>query len=196
MLAMIPVTDLRAGRAFQINGTPYQVTNYLHVKVGRGNATIKVTSRNLKTGSIEEKTFNSGATVEPISTLKKKMQFLYKTPLAASFMDPQTFEQIDVKTQILGKTLNFLKEGELADLLIWSKDDQEVLSVELPPKIALEVKDTPPGVKGNSASNVYKDAILENGLTVKVPLFIKPGEKVLVDTRSGEYIERASKLKP
>lgn len=188
---MIPVTELRNGKTFQINGVPYQVTKYQHLKVGRGNATIKVTSRNLKSGGVEEKTFNSGSTVEPISTFKKKMQFLYKTPSVASFMNPQTFEQIEVKNQIIGGAFNYLKEGELADLLIWSKDDQEVLSVELPPKIALVVKDTPPGVKGNSASNVYKDATLENGLRVKVPLFIKPGEKVLVDTRTGEYVERA-----
>jgi elongation factor P len=163
--------------------------------MGRGGAVVKVTVRNLETGSIEEKGFSSNISFEEVYTQKRKLQFLYKDTSMAVFMDPQTYEQVEIPLTILKDQLLFLKEGESADVLFWSfgsaqdKDDR-VLSIELPPKIVLTVTQTDPGVKGNSATNIYKPAVLENGLKIKVPLFIKEGEKVRVDTRTGEYIER------
>ncbi|MBI2007206.1 MAG: hypothetical protein HYS83_00655 [Candidatus Blackburnbacteria bacterium] len=105
-------------------------------------------------------------------------------------MDPKSYEQVEVKKGILGTQLAFLKEGQEADVLFW---EDEALDIDLPPKVVLAVTETAPGVKGNSATNIYKSAVLENGLQVKVPLFIKVQDKVKVDTRTGEYVERVSK---
>ncbi len=186
---MIPVTELRSGATFEISGTPYQVTKYEHVKVGRGNATIRITGRNLRTGGSEEKTFNSGATVEPILTTKRQLQYLYADSANAFFMDPKTYEQVEVGKKVLGEAVSFLQEGQAVSVLFWEDD---ALSVDIPPSVVLKVSETGPGVKGNSATNIYKPATLENGLAVKVPLFINIGDKVKVDTRTGEYAERVS----
>lgn len=186
---MIPVTELRAGATFEISGTPYQVTKYEHVKVGRGNATIKITARNLRTGTVEQMSFNSGAAVEPILTTKRQLQYLYTDSNNAFFMDPKTFEQVEMEKKILGSAVSFLQEGQAVSVLFWA-DKAEALSVDIPPSVILKVSETGPGVKGNSATNIYKPATLENGLTVKVPLFINLGDKIKVDTRTGEYVER------
>ena len=193
---MIPVTDLRKGATFEINGVPYIVLEYNHIKMGRGGATIRITTRNLESGAVEEKTFNNGGTVSGISTRKRKLQYLYSADSAA-FMDPQSFEQIEIPLKVLGTDIQYLKEGSTADVLFWSfgdaqdKDDRP-LGVDLPPNVTLTVKECDPGVKGNSASNFYKPATLENGLNVKVPLFIKAGDKIRVDTRTTMYVERVS----
>lgn len=192
---MIPVTDLRKGVTFEINGAPYIVLEYSHVKMGRGGATIRVTTRNLVSGAVEEKTFNNGASVEPVHTTKRKLQYLYSGD-TASFMDTQTYEQIEIDKKVLGSDLNYLKEGQTVDVLFWSFDgaqdkDDKPLGVELPPNLTLAVTQCDPGVRGNSATNIYKPATLENGLQVKVPLFIKVGDKIRVDTRTGQYVERA-----
>lgn len=189
---MIPVTDLRNGTTFKQDGTPFVVLKYAHIKMGRGSATIRVTVRNMRTSSVEEKTFNSGGTVEPIVTTKRQLQYLYTDSSNTVFMDPKTFEQMEVAKNILGERAHFLREGQVVDVLFWSQEDSSAaLDVSLPPNVVLSVVQTDPGLKGNSATNVYKPATLENGLTVKVPLFIKIGDKVKVDTRSGEYVERA-----
>ena len=149
---------------------------------------MKLSVRNLSTGGLEQKTLSSSVKVEEIETVKKRMQFLYGDSSVASFMDPGTYEQIEIPLEVLGEAINFIKEGEEVDVLFW---DEKALSVDIPPKVTLEVSETPPGVKGDTASNVYKPAVLENGLKVKVPLFIKTGDKIRVDTRTGEYVERA-----
>lgn len=190
---MIPVTDLRNGTTFEQDGTPFIVLKYAHIKMGRGSATIRVTVRNMRTDSVEEKTFNSGATVESIVTIKRALQYLYTDSNNTIFMDPKTYEQVEIAKNILGERQHFLREGQGADVLFWSQEGQDIpLDVALPPNVVLKVSQTDPGLRGNSATNVYKPATLENGLTVKVPLFVKIGDKVKVDTRSGEYIERAS----
>lgn len=186
---MIPVTDLRAGATFQIDNTPYIVVKYTHVKMGRGNATIRVSCRNLRSGSIEEKTFTSGATVEAITTAKRGLQYLYFDANNVVFMDPKTYEQVEIAKRILGEQINFLREGQEVNVLFW---EDQALGVDLPPSVVLKVTETDPGLRGNSATNVYKPAVLENGLQVKVPLFIKIGDRVKVDTQSGEYTERVS----
>lgn len=186
---MIPVTDLRKGTTFEINGVPYVVLEYNHIKMGRGGATIRVSTKNLKDGSVEEKTFNNGASVEPITTIKKKLQFLYGGVLSM-FMDPRSFEQVEISKDVIGKDIDYLKEGQIIDVLFW---DEKPLGVELPPNVILIVSEADPGVKGNSATNIYKSVKLENGLTVKAPLFIKVGDKIRVDTRTGAYVERVAK---
>src|SRR3990167_5385105 len=184
---MIPVTELRSGAAFKDPQGLWEVVSYKHTKMGRGSATIKVKARNLSTGTLVEKTFTSGQRVEDIDITKKKGQFLYVDKETIAFMDPVTFEQFSLpKTVAVGK-VNFLKEGETYDLAV---AEDQVLSVTIPKLIVLKVTETGPGVKGDSVSAVTKDAVLENGLRVKVPLFINIGDKLKIDTRNGEYVER------
>ncbi len=193
---MISATDLKNGTAFLHYGKPYQVVKYNLIKLGRGSAYVKIMARNLESGGTEEISYQSNASVEDANTYKRKLQYLYKDGANAYFMDPRTFEQIEIPLKVLGDQVLFIKEGAESTVFFWSLDsardkDDKVLSVEIPPKVVLEVRETDPGVKGNSATNIYKPAILENGMKVKVPLFINIGDKIRVDTRTSEYIERA-----
>lgn len=183
---MISVTDLRSGAIFEEQGQIYQVLSYEHIKMGRGSANIKVKVKNLRSGSTTDKSFINGAKVNNIQVAKKDLQYLYKDSDFAYFMDPFTFEQINISLQKL-EGLEFLKEGENFSIS-FLKD--EPLSLNLPPKMDLKVLETGPSTKGNSATNVYKDAILENGLKTKVPLFIKNGDSIRIDTRTGEYTQK------
>lgn len=185
---MINVTDLRAGTTFQVNGVPYIVVKYTHTKLGRGGANVRVQAKNLKTGAIEEKAFMSGGKVEEAPTFKRPMQYLYLDGEKGVFMDPTSFEQIEIPQRVIKEQIRFLKDGETVDILFFN---QIPLSIELPPKVKLLVRETGPGVRGNSATNIWKPATLENGLVVKVPLFVEVGDKIIVDTRVGEYVERA-----
>jgi elongation factor P len=184
---MISVTELRAGTVFEDQGNTYQVISYEHIKMGRGSATIRVKVKNIKTGNSLEKSFINGTKVKPVSVNKRDLQYLYKDDTNAYFMDPKTFEQISVSLELADGHI-FLKEGESFNL---SFLEDEPLSLNLPPKMEFKIEDTGPSVKGNSSTNVFKDAILENGFKTKVPLFINIGDKVIVDTRTGAYTERA-----
>lgn len=184
---MVSVTDLRNGSTFEDQGQIFQVLTYEHIKMGRGSATIRVKVKNLRTGSTTEKTFISGARVGEAPLQKVKAQYLYQDSEGFHFMDNQTFEQFTLSRQKVGDQAKFLKEGMEIAILLY---EDEQLSLDLPLKMAFKVAETGPGVRGDSATNVYKDAILENGLKIKVPLFIKNGDSVVVDTRTGEYLER------
>lgn len=185
---MISVTNLKSGTIFESEGQLYKVLSYEHIKMGRGSANIRVRVNNVRTGATVEKSFINGAKVNDVIVSKKDLQFLYKDNDSAYFMEPSTFEQIAVPLKTIGGDLYYLKEGENFNV---SFLEDEALSLNLPPKIEFVVKETAPGVKGNSATNVFKEAILENGMNVKVPLFIKNGDKIRVDTRTGSYTERA-----
>lgn len=184
---MLDATSLKNGKTFVTDGKPYVVVKYEHQKIGRGGASVKLSVRNLENGKLEEKTLNSTVKVEEITTTKKAMQYLFKDSTGATFMDPQTYEQIQISLQLIKEQLSFIKEGETVNILFW---DDRALSVELPPKVILKVVDTAPGAKGNSATNIYKPAICDNDFSTKVPLFIKIGDRIRVDTKSGEYVER------
>lgn len=186
---MIVVTELRAGTIFEENGNLLQVFSYEHIKIGRGSANIKVKVKNLRTGATTEKSFINGAKVNDVVVLKRDLQYLYKDLDNAYFMNSQTFEQVEIPLKLMGDDAYYLKEGDSFNI---SFLDKEALSVNLPPKMVFEVSETALGVKGNSATNVFKDAVLENGLRVKVPLFIKTGDKVRIDTRTGAYTQKAS----
>lgn len=184
---MIFVNDLRAGATFEEDGQIFKVLNFEHIKMGRGSANIKVKVKNLRNGSTTEKGYTSGAMVSDIALDKKDLQFLYKDSGSVYFMDPRTFEQRIVPLKnLLG--VEFLKEGETVTLQFYN---DEGLDLILPPKVTLKVSVTDPGVKGNSASNVYKDAKLSNGMSIRVPLFINTGDSIIVDTRDGSYTKRA-----
>lgn len=181
------VTELRNGAVFKEGGQLLQVLTYEHNKMGRGSGTIRLKVRNLKTGSTVEKSFMTGARVDEANVEKKKAQFLYQEADNFAFMDPVSFEQFSLSAQILGETAKYLKDGLEVNLII---ADEEALGIELPITLVYTIEETGPGERGNTVSNVYKDATLDNGLLVKVPMFMKVGEKVKVDTRTGHYVER------
>lgn len=184
---MISVTELRAGTIFEDKGQVYKVLSYQHIKMGRGSANIKVKVKNVKSGSTTEKSFINGSRVNNMQVFKKDLQFLYKDEANAYFMNPTTFEQVNIPLAVLEGYI-FLKEGGLFSV---SFLQDEPLELNLPPKMDLMVSETGPSEKGNSVSNIYKDATLENGFKTKVPLFINIGDKVRVDTRTGAYSEKA-----
>ncbi len=184
---MISVNDLRAGTTFQEDGNIFKVLSFEHIKMGRGSANIKVKVVNLRSGSTTEKGYTNGGSVQDIELDKREYQFLYKDSDNAFFMDPRNFEQKTVPLKNLSGA-QFLKEGETVSLQFFN---DEALDLILPPKVTLKVVETDPGIRGNSASNMYKDAQLENGITTRVPLFINVGDSVLIDTRDSTYTKRA-----
>lgn len=183
---MIGVTELRSGTIFEDQGQLYQVLSYEHIKMGRGSANIKVKVRNIRSGSTTEKSFINGARVNNVSVFKKEMQFLYKDDSFLYFMDQKSFEQTQLTIKKFPDYV-YLKEGEV---FVISFLGDEPLSLLLPPKMEFEIAETGPSLRGNSATNIYKDAILKNGLKIKVPLFIDTGDKVRIDTRTNSYSEK------
>lgn len=184
---MIPVTSLRPGVTFEEHGNIFEVLTYNNMHLRKTSSVVQVKVRNLKSGATTEKSFGSNGEVNPVRIEKKEFQYLYKDPQSSYFMDPKTFEQICLSNKNLSGC-EYLKEGENATI---SFHKDEALSMILPPKVKLKVTDTNPGVKGNSATNVFKDAKLETGLKTKVPLFINIGDEIIVDTRDGSYTNRA-----
>jgi elongation factor P len=185
---MISVTELRAGTTYEEDGQYLVVISYEHIKMGRGSANIKVKVKNIKTGATVEKSYINGAKVKQASVLKKEMQYLYKDDQDVYFMDQETYEQVSVSLDLVPEHL-FLKEGETFSV---SFLEGKPISVLFPPKMVFKVAETAPGAKGNSATNVFKDATLENGVKTKVPLFINIGDMIKVDTRTGSYTEKAT----
>lgn len=181
------VNDLRNGTVFKEGGELLQVLSYDHVKMGRGSGNVKVKVKNLKTGSITEKSFMTGARVEEVNVSKLKAQYLYLDGESYNFMDLNSFEQFPLSKLILGEQVKYLKEGMELNLIVSS---EEALGIELPNSLVYIISETGPSEKGNTVSNVYKEATLDNGLVVKVPMFMRIGEKVKVDTRTGEYVGR------
>lgn len=186
---MISVTELRAGTVFEEAGNLYVVLSYEHIKMGRGSANIKVKVKNVRQGSTTEKGFTNGARVNNVSVFKRDVQYLYSDAELAYFMDPNTFEQIPVPLTLIGVDTAYLKEGENYNVSFLG---EEILALNLPPKMDFTVKEADPGVKGNTASNIYKDAVLDNGLKARVPLFIKAGDRVRIDTRTGDYSQKVT----
>lgn len=185
---MIEATSLKNGTTFFLNGNPYKVVKYSLSKIARGGGTVKLSVRNLENGQLEQKTLSSNTKVDEITTTKKSLQYLFKDGNTATFMDPKSFEQVEVPLGIIKNEIRFIKEGENVDVLFLN---EKALSIEIAAKVTLEVFETTPGVKGNTATNVFKPAKFENGLEIKVPMFIKKGDKVRLDTRTSKYVERA-----
>lgn len=184
---MIPVTELRSGATFELDGEPYIVVNYHHTKLGRGNATIRVKIRHLINGSVIEKSFVSGTRVSPVQTRQVPLQYLYKDGDDYFFMDKRTFEQYTLSDDLLGEKAIYLKEGEDARVLFW---EEKPLGIEIPNSLVYTVVEAPPGVKGDTVSGSLKQVTLGNGIVAKVPLFIREGDKIKIDTRTGAYVER------
>jgi len=185
---MISVTDLRAGTVFSDKEEYFQVLSYEHIKMGRGSGTVKVKVRNLDSRATFEKSFITGAKVQEAQLSRKKAQFLYTDSQGCHLMDMGNFDQFVVESKVIQNTSKFLKEG--MEVILLSVEGKPI-SLELPKILEYKVNQTGGSARGNTVGASYKDAVLENGLTVKVPLFIKTGEVIRVDTRSGEYVERA-----
>jgi elongation factor P len=181
-------SDLKTGKIFRYNNQPYLVVKYEHTKTARGGATVKVKSKNLISGSVLEVGYGAGDTVEDADVFRKTMQFLYKDNLGYYFMDPVSYEQITLSSALADEKGRYLKDGEDAVVVYF---EETPISLEISNSKAFEVTYTEPGFKGNTVTNAFKDATLENGLVVKVPMFIKIGDKVKVDTGSGAYISKA-----
>jgi elongation factor P len=164
------------------------VQEFQHVKPGKGGAFVRTKLKNYRTGAVLDRTFRADEKV-PLAVIdKREMQFLYREGSDYVFMDNETYEQMHVPSENVGNAVNYLKEGDSAVLPTY-KD--EIIGVDLPASVELEVSDTEPGIQGDRVSGARKPATLETGLVVQVPLFINPGERIKVDTRSGEYLSRA-----
>ncbi|MEK7063871.1 MAG: elongation factor P [Patescibacteria group bacterium] len=186
---MIDVNKLKVGVTFTEDKAPWRVLKYDFIKMGRGGATIKVKARNLFSGSIVTKSFQSGNRVEDISLEKKHLQYLYRDEDKAYFMDPISFEQTEILLPVLGGDASYLIEGEKAWVLFWG---EKILGVEIPAAVVMEVTEAEHWEKGDSVSNLTMPVAVASGLTVMVPLFIKKGDKVKINTEEGTYIGRVN----
>ncbi|HIS17496.1 MAG TPA: elongation factor P [Candidatus Coprovivens excrementavium] len=188
MNGLININDIKNGMTIIYDGKLYLVQSFLHVKPGKGAAFMKVKMRNLRTGTIIEETINSNVKVEKAHVDKKKMSYIYNSGTGYVFMDNETYEQIEITEDKLADTKKFLKENLEVQIDFYQG---EIIGVTLPEKIEYEVVETTEAVKGNTTNNAQKDATLENGYVVKVPLFITQGEKIIVSTIDGKYSSRA-----
>lgn len=186
---MANTSDFKNGLVINHNGVLYSIVEFQHVKPGKGPAFVRTKLRNLKTGKILPNTFTSGVKIDIQRVERRSYQFLYSDGDDMHFMNNETFEQTFLDRSIIGSPADFLKEGQNVEILVHA-ETEEPLTVDLPPYVELEITYTEPGERGNTATNTFKDATLETGATVKVPLFINTGEKIKVDTRDGSYSER------
>ena len=184
---MINVNDFKTGLTINYDGNIYQVLDFNHVKPGKGAAIVKAKLKNLRTGSIAEYSFGAGTKVPTAHINKQLMQYLYSTGSTYSFMNMETYEQIDIDESSISNEVKFLKEGLEVYVTFF---EAEMLGLELPEKIDYKITSTEPAIKGNTATNATKDAIIETGLLVKVPLFIDEGEEIIVSTKDGKYVSR------
>jgi elongation factor P len=185
---MVNVNDIKNGMTIIYEDQLFIVLDFGHVKPGKGAAFVKTKLKNLRTGSIVEKTFNSSTKVEKAMIEKQSMQYLYANGDDFNFMNMDSFEQIDLTNDQIGDDAKYLKEGISVFITFFQG---EMLGMELPDKIEYVVDKTEPAVKGNTTNNALKDAYMDNGLKVKVPLFISEGEKVVISTKDGKYDSRA-----
>ena len=184
---MISSNDFRTGVTVELDGSVWRVVEFLHVKPGKGSAFVRTKLKNVQTGSTVEKTFRAGETVPQANLEKRTMQHTYKDGDEFVFMDMETYEETRMNGENLGDRTNFLKEEMEVNVIFW---DEKVLEIELPTSVTLEITDTDPGVKGDTATGGTKPATVETGAQVMVPLFISIGEKIKVDTRDGSYLGR------
>ena len=185
---MISAGDFRNGLCFEMDDQVYQVVEFQHVKPGKGAAFVRTKYKNVKTGSVVERSFNPNEKFEQAQLTRQDMQFIYADGDLYYFMDQETYEQTPIHQDKIGDGIKFLKEEMVCKVVSYKGD---IFQVELPITVVLEITECEPGVKGDTANNASKYATLETGAVVKVPLFVNHGEKIKVDTRTGEYLERA-----
>jgi elongation factor P len=185
---MLSTNEFRTGATVTIDGDAWQVVEFQHVKPGKGAAFVRAKLRNLCNGAVVERTFNAGEKFPKAHIERKDMEYLYETDGNHVFMDTENFEQSELMQESLGDALNFLKENMRVTVMFYQG---KVLGIELPNVVELKVAETDPGIRGDTATGGTKPATLETGYIVKVPLFIEAGDVLRVDTRTGDYVERA-----
>ena len=186
---MATTNDLKNGIVLNLDGQLWTVTDFQHVKPGKGGAFVRTTLKNVLSGKVVDKTFNAGTKVETANVDKRTMQYLYNDGTSLVFMDVQTYDQIEVPPAVVGDAKNFMLENQEA---IVASNDGRVLYVELPASVELQVTYTEPGLQGDRSTGGTKPATVETGATVQVPLFITTGERIKVDTRDSSYLGRIS----
>ena len=184
----ITTNDLKNGMTLQLDDGLFQVIDFQHVKPGKGHAFVRTSLRNVRAGGTLERTFRAGEKVERATIDKREMNFLYKDGDDYVFMDNETYEQINVSPEALGDTGNYIVDGSTAVLLMFGT---EIVGTDIAASVELTIAQTEPGLQGDRSSGGTKPATLETGLVIQVPLFIDTGERVKIDTRSGEYLSRA-----
>ena len=185
---MLSMTEIRKGKVVVMGGEPYQVTSAQYLRMQQRRPVMKTILKHIRTGATKEHSFQQSDKVEEADITRKPYQYLYENTGTYSFMDQETYEQIDLAADVLAGAEVYLLEGQTAEIVFY---DDDPIGVELPIKIDRKVIEAPPGVKGDTSSNVTKEVIVEGNLKVKAPLFIKQGDVIRIDTRSGDYVERA-----
>lgn len=185
---MININDIKNGMTVVIDGNIYTIVEFLHVKPGKGPAFVRIKLKNLRTGATTEQTFNTNIKIEKAHIEKTNMQFLYENGGMYNFMNMETYEQIELSKESIGDEVKYLKEGMDVDITFY---EGEMLGISLPEKVEYVIVHTEPAVKGNTATNATKEAELENGLVVKVPLFVEENDHIIVSTKDGKYDSRA-----
>ena len=184
---MISTSDFKTNSTIVIDNNIFQVMEFLHVKPARGGAFVRTKLRNLRTGAIIEQTFNAGTKFPRAQIDRKNMQYLYANGPTHVFMNDETFEQVEINEDQIKNELNYIVETDVVEIMFYGT---EIIGVNLPDNVVLTVKETVPGVKGDTKTNATKDAIMDTGLLVKVPLFIEEGERIVVSTHDGSYVSR------
>ena len=185
---MVNVNDFKNGMTIKIDGSLFSILEFQHVKPGKGPAFVRTKLKNLRTGATIDHTFNAGIKVETARIEKKAMQFLYQSGEDYVFMNMDDYSQIELNKKSLGDDAKYLEENLNVDIVFY---EGEMLGLNLPDKVEMEVIKTEPGVKGNTTSTATKDATLETGYSIRIPLFINEGERVIVSTKDGKYVSRA-----
>ncbi len=185
---MISVNDFKTGLTVEVEGGIWRVIDFQHVKPGKGAAFVRSKLRNLRTGAIQEKTFRAGEKVGRAQIDNNKMQYLYADGDSHVFMDNNTYEQVELQASAIEYELKYLKENMNVSIMMY---ESEVIGVELPKTVELEVTETEPGIKGDTASGASKSATLETGLVLQVPLFVNQGDTLVINTEEGSYVSRA-----
>lgn len=185
---MVSTSDFKTGLTIALDGQIYVILEFLHSKTARSGALVTTKLRNLRTGGIIEYTFKSGDKVEKAHIDRVSMQYLYANGDMHVFMNMETYEQIEIPAERIEYELNFLYEGLMVDINLYG---EEIIGVNLPEKMVVEIKETVPGVKGDTKTNALKDAWLASGFLVKVPMFVDKGDKIIINTTTGEYVSRA-----
>ena len=187
-MATITAGDFRNGKTFEMDGKVYQVVEFQHVKPGKGAAFVRTKMRNVETGAVTETSFNPTAKFDEAFVERKDMEYSYSDGDLYYFMDQETYDMVPLNRELLGESFKFVKENTMCKVLSYKGN---VFGLEVPNFMDLEITETEPGLAGNTATNTLKPATVETGAEVRVPLFINIGDKITVDTRTGEYMSRA-----
>jgi elongation factor P len=184
----VTTSELKKGITIMLEGEMYKVTDWSHNKQGRGSANVRLQLKNLRTGSNIERTFQAGAKFDDVRLDRRELQFMYSDGDEYHFMDPETYEQVSLRADMLGDSVNYMVENENVEVLM---NGDTFVDIDLPAAVVLAVTSSEPGVRGDTATGATKPATLVTGLTINVPLFVNEGDRVKVDTRTGKYLERA-----